>query len=686
MAFTCGFFNSENGDRKYNAEQMSAIFDGIIADGVFTTIGDHMAVSAGTGMQVLVGTGKAWFDHTWNVNDAAYPLTIAASDVTLSRIDAIVLEINHSDSVRLNKLRVVQGTVASSPVKPTLTNSEKIHQHPLAWVTVAPGVTQIAASAIENAVGTSACPFVTGIIATTDIDDLFAQWNGEFDEWFDNLKAQLSDNVVANLQKQIDDRVKIADKATSDDVYNGTDDSKWVSPASLSGSIMKIGDIQASGRNLETETNGKFLQCDGRSVQSSVYPDLKSAIGTTFGMKTNVGQNITTERDYPRDSGYSMRVFTSIIRSNDNNLVIAAYGKRQVPIIYNPIANSIVINDLTYEMPSAFSYGILRYLNDSELIGISATGYHVTFYKNASTMWTEFADDSDYSSSSILMNAFSHNGSIYAFTTAISSSTSSKYNFLRCIVCDSSKNISINTIGNYYNIYSYGYILFKFDGFVYMISGNQLIKVSLDTFSASNVAQSDPLYQILNILPASLQRSGANYIVQSATDIKTLICYRRSDSTDAAILIEKLENTINVRTYIFNSEFRFFNDNNNDNWNLIGITDNGDVICSMADMSTHIATIYKIDFDQGRAVLIGTIPDFKGADYSTSANDDVNVGYFNTTLCIEGLLPGIVYPASKQVSGNTSYWNPGVKYAIPDNSTFTIPKTTDNIHYIKALK
>ena len=205
MAFTCGFFNSENGDRKYNAEQMSAIFDGIIADGVFTTIGDHMAVSAGTGMQVLVGTGKAWFDHTWNVNDAAYPLTIAASDVTLSRIDAIVLETNHSDSVRLNKLRVVQGTVASSPVKPTLTNSEKVHQHPLAWVTVAPGVTQIAASAIENAVGTSACPFVTGIIATTSIDDLFNQWNGEFDEWFDNLKAQLSDNVVANLQRQIDE-------------------------------------------------------------------------------------------------------------------------------------------------------------------------------------------------------------------------------------------------------------------------------------------------------------------------------------------------------------------------------------------------------------------------------------------------------------------------------------------------
>lgn len=279
MAFTCGFFNSENGDRKYNAEQMSAIFDGIIADGVFTTIGDHMAVSAGTGMQVLVGTGKAWFDHTWNVNDAAYPLAIAASDVTLSRIDAIVLETNHSDSVRLNKLRVVQGTVASSPVKPTLTNSEKVHQHPLAWVTVAPGVTQIAASAIENAVGTSACPFVTGIIATTAIDDLFNQWNGEFDEWFDNLKAQLSDNVVANLQRQIDDlntkKVNVSDKATAQDITDGTNDTKWVTPKGLSDHTYKIGDILSTVR---TDLDDKWLLCNGNTVDANLYPDLSDIL------------------------------------------------------------------------------------------------------------------------------------------------------------------------------------------------------------------------------------------------------------------------------------------------------------------------------------------------------------------------------------------------------------------------
>lgn len=283
MAFTCGFFNSENGDRKYNAEQMSAIFDGIIADGVFTTIGDHMAVSAGTGMQVLVGTGKAWFDHTWNVNDAVYPLAIAASDVTLSRIDVIVLETNHSDSVRLNKLRVVQGTVASSPVKPTLTNGEKVHQHPLAWVTVAPGVTQIAASAIENAVGTSACPFVTGIIATTSIDDLFNQWNGEFDEWFDNLKAQLSDNVVANLQRQID-----ANKTQIQTNWNNT-------LKSYTKQLLSLPD----GAIPDDAFMALVVGTDSRAYRVTVkYPNNTPAIGFTIsGLSAIPNASLVTNKD-----------------------------------------------------------------------------------------------------------------------------------------------------------------------------------------------------------------------------------------------------------------------------------------------------------------------------------------------------------------------------------------------------
>ena len=368
MAFTCGFFNSENGDRKYNAEQMSAIFDGIIADGVFTTIGDHMAVSAGTGMQVLVGTGKAWFDHTWNVNDAAYPLAIAAADVTLSRIDAIVLETNHSDSVRLNKLRVVQGTVASSPAKPTLTNSEKVHQHPLAWVTVAPGVTKIAASAIENAVGTSACPFVTGIIATTAIDDLFNQWNGEFDEWFDNLKAQLSDNVVANLQRQIDARVKIADKATSDDITQGTNDSKWVTPKGLKdGNVgYQIGDILTTAR---TNLGDKWALCNGTSIDPEQYPNIHSMLyGETIDVSTSLNIN-----------GISNANSEGIVVLPDNTCVMLAsgsYSSGDYHYSFNRLKYSSAPSHVWYDGSlslSADRVGGLSYVNGEMIISAGIT-------------------------------------------------------------------------------------------------------------------------------------------------------------------------------------------------------------------------------------------------------------------------------------------------------------------------
>lgn len=254
MAFTCGFFNSQNGDRKYNAEQMASIFDGLIKDGVYDTVGDIFAVTPGTGMQVLVGSGRAWFDHTWNNNDAQYPLAITAADVSLPRYDAVVLETNHSDTVRTNRLRVLTGTPASNPVKPTMTSTANVKQHPLAYIKVTAGATAITQSMIQVVVGTSECPFVTGIIDTAQIDALFQQWNGEFNEWFENLKAQLSDNVVANLQGQIDQKVAKADVATTADIEAGTSTTKWVSPKGL-----KEAGVGINGTAYDV-TTGKMVQ------------------------------------------------------------------------------------------------------------------------------------------------------------------------------------------------------------------------------------------------------------------------------------------------------------------------------------------------------------------------------------------------------------------------------------------
>lgn len=209
MSVTSGFFNSSNHDRKYDARQFSSLFDGIITDGVFAAIGSALAVTAtGTNMQVRVGTGKAWFNQTWTNNDSILILPVEAAHVAYNRIDAVVLEVNESASVRANNIKIVKGTASSSPQRPTMANTTTIHQHALAYISVKVGATSIKNADITNVIGTAETPVVTGPLQSMDIEFFTAKLEENFDTWFDNIKSQLSGNVATNLQNQINDRVK----------------------------------------------------------------------------------------------------------------------------------------------------------------------------------------------------------------------------------------------------------------------------------------------------------------------------------------------------------------------------------------------------------------------------------------------------------------------------------------------
>jgi hypothetical protein len=210
MGLTYGFYNSLDNDRKYNATHMSKIFDGIINDGVFMSVGQKLMVSESTGMYVKVGTGRAWFNSTWTYNDAVLLLAIDASEMLLPRIDTVVLEINAAEDVRANLVKVVKGVPHASPEPPVLLNEAQVHQYPLAHIYVAANVNEIAYANITNTVGTSICPFVTGILETMDIDALIAQWGSEWDIWtdeqtlefniwFDTVKDQLTEDAAGNI-------------------------------------------------------------------------------------------------------------------------------------------------------------------------------------------------------------------------------------------------------------------------------------------------------------------------------------------------------------------------------------------------------------------------------------------------------------------------------------------------------
>lgn len=216
MAVSFGFYDSLNGDRKYTAAQFSFLFNSLIKDGVFMHVGEHLNVKEGTGMQVNVGSGFAWFNSSWTRNDTDYPLSISASDLLQTRIDAVVIEVNEAVSSRTNTIKVLTGTPSSNPQKPSLTNTADIHQYPLAYVTVGVGATSITQANIKNCIGTDPCPFVTGVLDTIDATTLIAQWEAQFNEWFDSLGETLSGDVAGNLLNMINNLDEKVDQTVTD--------------------------------------------------------------------------------------------------------------------------------------------------------------------------------------------------------------------------------------------------------------------------------------------------------------------------------------------------------------------------------------------------------------------------------------------------------------------------------------
>lgn len=306
MAITSGFFNSLNGDRKYDATQFSALFNNLITDGVFMNVGSTFEVKASGAAAVTVGVGRAWFNGIWVYNDALYPMAVREAEVVLDRIDAIVIEIDHNEAVRTGTIRWVYGTPSSKPSKPALTTLENVYQYPIAYVYRHAGSTSISQSDIENAVGTSQCPYVTGILKVNSIDNIVAQWESEFSIWFDSLDATLAGDVAANLANQTYDLYKkFNELAQYRSVYTDLTDSSGDAILDSNGGTIegstrfdtqeagntiiinnetsieeshKVGDILTT---IRPDLDSKWIKCDGALIPTTYeYAELRSIVGS----------------------------------------------------------------------------------------------------------------------------------------------------------------------------------------------------------------------------------------------------------------------------------------------------------------------------------------------------------------------------------------------------------------------
>ena len=200
MAVTYGFFDSRNGDRKYNADQMSEYFRGIVSGGVFQHLDGGLQVTAGTGLSVNVAAGRAIVQNRWIQNSASLPLSISAASETYGRKDAVVLRLD--SSARTVSITVKTGTPAASPAAPSMTRSGGVYEMALAYVNVAAGATSVTVT--DKRSDSAVCGWAAVAQATS----------GEVDQMLNDMKTgfdgDIYDSPVEMVQgedEKLDDKI-----------------------------------------------------------------------------------------------------------------------------------------------------------------------------------------------------------------------------------------------------------------------------------------------------------------------------------------------------------------------------------------------------------------------------------------------------------------------------------------------
>ena len=217
------FFNSVNQDRLYDASSFAEYFNSLITNGVFPNPSTNLQIISNNDMTVTASVGKAWINGYVYINDSTLIMPIEVADGVLKRIDRVVVQ--YSTINREIKVKVKKGTFASSPVAPILQRDADIYELGIADISIVNGATSITQANITDLrLNTTLCGYVNSLIQadTTAIFDQYqawftatsgtyntemtaseAQFQTDFDTWFDAMKDQLTTDAAGNLQTQI---------------------------------------------------------------------------------------------------------------------------------------------------------------------------------------------------------------------------------------------------------------------------------------------------------------------------------------------------------------------------------------------------------------------------------------------------------------------------------------------------
>lgn len=206
MAEKSGFFNArEVGDgtydREYDAEQFAEYFSNFVSNGVYANPSNQLKVVfddlPNKPFIVIVRKGKAYIDGYWYELTEDMEITIPTNTKSYAVKDVICCKLDKAE--RKVSIVLKEGVTSDYP-----TNNSTQHELVLSTVVVQPNASRLNAEDItDKRPDKTYCGFVTGVIDQIDTTELFQQYDDAFQEWFNEMKNQLSTDAAGNLQTQI---------------------------------------------------------------------------------------------------------------------------------------------------------------------------------------------------------------------------------------------------------------------------------------------------------------------------------------------------------------------------------------------------------------------------------------------------------------------------------------------------
>ena len=174
MSFSYGFFNAQNLDRVYTAEDFTAYLSSLICNGILDTYRQCFAPTVKS-LSVTFGTGKAWIDGHYFISDTLHTIDLSSYvDESLNRYVAIGIYCDRS--TRTCGIRILAGTAATSPTIPIFINNNVTTYLTLAVVRLRAGTAAILDSDLTDCrVDESKCGYCKCILGKCRVTEMLAE-------------------------------------------------------------------------------------------------------------------------------------------------------------------------------------------------------------------------------------------------------------------------------------------------------------------------------------------------------------------------------------------------------------------------------------------------------------------------------------------------------------------------------